>query len=52
MDDLKIYASNDGELEGMLKTAKKLSDDIGMEFGLNKCAKTSIKKENYLILLE
>ena len=44
MDDLKIFASNDGELEGMLKTVKKFSDDIGMEFGLNKCAKASFKK--------
>ena len=51
MDDLKIFASNDEELEGMLRTVKKFSDDIGMEFGLNKCAKAS-KKENYLILLE
>ena len=44
IDDLKIYASSDGELEGMLKTVKKFSDDIGMEFGLNKCAKASFKK--------
>ena len=44
MDDLKIFASNDGELEEMLKTVKKFSDDIGMEFGLNKCAKASFKK--------
>ena len=28
----------------MLKTVKKFSDDIGMEFGLNKCAKASFKK--------
>ena len=28
----------------MLKTVKKFSDDIGMEFSLNKCAKASFKK--------
>ena len=44
MNGLKIFAPNDGELEGMLKTVKKFSDDIGMEFGLNKCAKASFKK--------
>ena len=45
MDDLKLYASNDNELEGLLKTVKAFSDDIGMEFGLSKCAKATFKKE-------
>ena len=36
MDDLKHYAKNDKELEGLLSTAKQFSDDIGMEFGLDK----------------
>ena len=49
MDDLKIFASNDGELEGMLKTIKKFSKDIGMEFGLNKCAKASFKKRKTIL---
>ena len=31
MDGLKLYASNDNELEGLLKTVKAFSDDIGME---------------------
>ena len=44
MDDLKLYGKNDNELEGSLKTVKKLSDDIGMEFGLDKCAKATFKK--------
>ena len=44
MDDLKLYASNDNELEGLLKTVKAFSDDIGMEFGLSKCAKATFKK--------
>ena len=41
MDDVKLYAQNDGELEGLLKTVKAFSDDIGMEFGLDKCAKAT-----------
>ena len=44
MDDLKLFASNDNELEGLLKTMKAFSDDIGMEFGLRKCAKATFKK--------
>lgn len=44
MDDLKLYARNDDELEGLLKTVKAFSDDIGMEFGLDKCAKASFKR--------
>ena len=44
MDDLKLYAQNDGELEGLLKTVKAFSDDIGMEFGLDKCAKATFKR--------
>ena len=44
MDDLKLYAKNDKELEGLLSTVKQFSDDIGMEFGLDKCAKASFIK--------
>ena len=41
MDDLKLYAGNDEELEKLLKIVKEFSDDIGMEFGLDKCAKAT-----------
>ena len=34
MDDLKIRAKDDSELEGLLRIGKGFSDDIGMEFGL------------------
>ena len=43
MDDLKLYAKNDGDLEGLLATVKRFSDDINMEFGLDKCAKATFK---------
>ena len=40
MDDLKTYIQKkDNELTGLLRTIKSFSDDIGMEFGLDKCAK-------------
>ena len=44
MDDLKLYAKNDKESEGLLSTVKQFSDDIGMEFGLDKCAKATFIK--------
>ena len=43
MDDLKLNVHNDGELNGLLKTVKAFSDDIGMEFGLDKYAKATFK---------
>ena len=55
MDDLKLFAKNDEELEGLLWTSKLFSDDIQMDFGLDKCAKLSIvagrvtKKDNVLL---
>ena len=45
MDDLKLFAKNDQDLEGLLNTVKKFSNDIGMEFGLGKCAKASFVRE-------
>ena len=44
MDDLKLYSKDEQEQIGELKIVKQLSDDIGMEFGLEKCAKASFKK--------
>ena len=36
MDDLKLYAKDNSELERLLKIVKGFSYDIGMEFGLSK----------------
>ena len=44
MDDLKLYAKNDKQLEWLLTTVKRFSDDIQMQFGLDTCAKASFKK--------
>ena len=44
MDDLKLYSKNDQEQVGELKIVKHLSADIGIESGLEKCAKASFKK--------
>ena len=39
MDDFKLFASKDKKLAKQLKLVKQYSDDIQIEFGLNKCAK-------------
>lgn len=44
MDDLKLYSKNEQEQIGELKIVKQFSDDISMEFGIEKCAKASFKK--------
>ena len=44
MDDLKLYAKNDEQLEGLLHTVKMFSDDINMQFMLDKCAKATFKR--------
>ena len=38
-DDLKLYGKNYEEFEGLLSTVKIFTDDIGMEFDLDKCGK-------------
>ena len=44
MDDLKLYAKDNSELEGLLRIVKRFSDDTGMEFGLSKCTKSAFKR--------
>ncbi len=44
MDDLKLYASSVDELESLIYVANTFSKDIGMEFGLDKCAVLVLKQ--------
>ena len=37
MDDLKLYARNEKGLNSLVQTIYVLSEDIGMEFGMEKC---------------
>ena len=41
---LKLYGINDNQLNGLISTVKKVSDDIHIEFGLDKCAKATFKR--------
>jgi hypothetical protein len=44
MDDLKLNAKSEEELQKQIQTVKTFSDDIHMDFGLEKCAKITFKK--------
>ena len=43
MDDLKLIAKSEEELQKQIQTVKNFSDD-NMEFGLEKCAKMTFKR--------
>jgi len=38
MDDLKLFGKNRRELDALVELVRVYSRDIGMEFGLDKCA--------------
>ena len=42
MDDLKLYAPNDKLLKNLIDIVKLFSDDIRMNFGIDKCNKLTI----------
>ena len=42
MGDLKLFTKNDQQLQGPLNILKQFSDNIRMEFGLDKCAKATL----------
>ena len=43
-DDLQLYGTSDNQLTGLINAVKNVSDDIKMEFGLDKCAKALFKR--------
>ena len=44
MDDIKLFAKNEKELETLIHTIRIYSQDIGMEFSIEKCALLVMKK--------
>jgi hypothetical protein len=43
-DDLRLIAKSEEELQRQIQTVKNFSDDINMEFGLEKCAKITLER--------
>ena len=48
MDNLKLFAKNDQQLQGLSNIVKQFSYDIRMEFGLDKRAKAAFFCEKLL----
>ena len=44
MDDMKLTAKSEEEIRKRIQTIKNFSDDIHIDFGLEKCAKITFKK--------
>ena len=44
MDDLKLYGRSEQELESLTDVVRVFSRDIGIEFGLDKCAVLVLKQ--------
>jgi hypothetical protein len=48
MDDLKLTGRREEELRNEIKIVKTFSDDIKIKFGLEKCARFSLKMEHFI----
>ena len=44
MDDLKVYGKNEKEIDILINSVRIFSQDIRMEFGINKCATIVMKR--------
>jgi len=44
MDDIKLYAATNNQLQGLLQLTQTFSRDIKMSFGIEKCKTLSIAK--------
>ena len=47
MDDLKLFTGSDRHLETLLRTVHMFSADVGLTFGLDKCAKLSVVRGKF-----
>ena len=43
MDEIKLFAKNETELNTLIQAVRIYSQDIGMEFGIKKCAMLVMK---------
>ena len=44
MDDIKLFAKNEHQVDSLINTVRVFSDDIKMEFGLSKCSVLTMKR--------
>ena len=50
MDDLKLYGSNDNEIENLVKVVKIVPGNIGIQFGFAKCTVLKMKRGKQISL--
>jgi hypothetical protein len=50
MDDLKLIGRSEEELQKQIQAVTTFSDNIYMEFGLDKCAKIVLREERLVHL--
>ena len=48
MDDLKLFPKSERTLNSLIQTIRIFSEDIGMQFWIEKCAMLVMKKERIL----
>ena len=48
MDNIKIFAKNESRAKTLIQTIKIYRKDIGMKFGIEKCAMLIIKNLHYV----
>ena len=48
MDDLKLYGSDERQVDSLINTVRVLSDDIRMEFGLKRCRLVVMKRSKVI----
>jgi hypothetical protein len=44
MDDFKLYGKKEREIDSLINTVRIFSDDIGVKFGLEKCARLVVER--------
>ena len=49
MDDIKLFAKNEKELETLIQTVRIYSQDVGMEFDIEKCDMLVMKSGKWYI---
>ena len=45
MDDFKLHGSRENDIDSLVRSGKIVSGDIGMNFGMDKCAVLKMKIE-------
>lgn len=48
MGNLKLYGSNQNEIDGLVRTVKIVTKDIGMKFDIDKYGVLALKREEKL----